>query len=94
MARIRKVGIIGGGLGGLTAALALIKRGFEVTVYEQASALGEIGAGVQLSPNAMKVLKALGLESQFRCISFEPDRHVVRSWKSGRTISATDEGSL
>jgi salicylate hydroxylase len=83
------VSVIGAGLGGLTAAAALLQRGLDVTVYEQAPQLGEIGAGVQLSPNAMKALRALGLESEVLKASFEPERHVIRSWKSGRILSAT-----
>ena len=54
------VAVVGGGLGGLTAALALLRAGFDVHVYEQASALSEIGAGVQVSPNASRVLHGLG----------------------------------
>jgi 2-polyprenyl-6-methoxyphenol hydroxylase-like FAD-dependent oxidoreductase len=89
-AGIKDIAIVGAGLGGLASAIALLQQqGFNVTVYEQSSSLAEIGAGVQLSPNAMKVLRALGLEDEFRKISFEPNRHVVRSWKSGRTVSAT-----
>lgn len=85
----QRVAVVGAGLGGLTAAIALRQRGFDVTVYEQASELGEIGAGVQLSPNAMRVLIALGLDRAFEAIAFEPNRHVVRSWKNGHIISAT-----
>src|SRR5687768_10967887 len=84
-----KVAIVGAGLGGLTAAIALRQRGFDVTVYEQADRLGEIGAGIQLSPNAMRVLMALGLDRDFESIAFEPKRHVVRSWRSGSITSAT-----
>ncbi|MEO7201044.1 MAG: FAD-dependent monooxygenase, partial [Candidatus Tumulicola sp.] len=58
----RSVAVIGAGLGGLTAALALIDKGFDVTVFEQSSELREVGAGVQLGPNAMRVYRALGLE--------------------------------
>jgi len=89
MSKAKHVAIVGAGLGGLNAAIALTQRGFDVTVYEQADALGEIGAGIQLSPNAMRVLIALGLEREFEAIAFEPDRHVVRSWKSGSIVSAT-----
>ncbi|MER2606651.1 MAG: FAD-dependent oxidoreductase, partial [Siculibacillus sp.] len=53
--------IAGGGIGGLTAALALARRGHAVTVIEQASELAEVGAGIQLSPNASRVLVDLGL---------------------------------
>ncbi len=81
--------MIGAGLGGLTAAAALLQRGFDVTVYEQAGELGEIGAGVQLSPNAMKVMRALGIEKEVLAVSYEPERHVIRSWKSGRELSST-----
>ena len=73
----------------MNAAIALRQRGFDVTVYEQADALGEIGAGIQLSPNASRVLMALGLDKDFEAIAFEPNRHVVRNWKSGSIVSAT-----
>src|SRR5256885_9515927 len=53
--------IIGGGIGGLFAANALIARGFDVSVYEQAPALGEIGAGVFLTPNSVRQLQRVGL---------------------------------
>jgi salicylate hydroxylase len=89
MTEVRTIAIVGGGLGGLTAAIALRQRGFDVTVYEQAEQLGEIGAGIQLSPNAMRVLIGLGLEQAFEAIAFEPNRHVVRNWKSGAVVSAT-----
>jgi salicylate hydroxylase len=84
-----RVAVVGGGLGGLTAGLALHAEGFDVTLYEQARELGEIGAGVQLAPNAMKVLMALGLEDAVRRAGFEPEAHVVRSWKSGRETART-----
>src|SRR5215470_9783354 len=89
MGKIQNVAIIGAGLGGLNAAIALRQRGFNVTVFEQAPELGEIGAGIQLSPNASRVLIALGLDQAFEAIAFEPDRHVVRNWKTGSITSAT-----
>jgi salicylate hydroxylase len=84
-----RVSVVGAGLGGLTAAAALLQRGFDVTVYEQAGELGEIGAGVQLSPNAMKVVRALGIEKEVLAVSYEPEQHVIRSWRSGRILSST-----
>ena len=63
--------IIGAGLGGLSAALALLQKGFRVTVLEQASALGEIGAGVQLGPNAVGVLYRLGLQTALEQVTCE-----------------------
>ena len=55
------VGIVGGGIGGLAAALSLLQSGFDVQVYEQAHELGEVGAGIQVSPNASRILHRLGL---------------------------------
>ena len=52
--------IAGAGIGGIVAALALLQRGFEVALYEQAAELRELGAGVQISPNGSRVLRALG----------------------------------
>lgn len=57
----RDIAIIGGGIGGLTAALAFAQQGAVVTVYEQAAALTEVGAGLQITPNGARVLNALGL---------------------------------
>ncbi|HEY6719660.1 MAG TPA: FAD-dependent oxidoreductase, partial [Reyranella sp.] len=56
-----KIAIIGGGIGGLSAALHLLKAGLDVHVYEQAASIGEIGAGIQISPNASRLLIRLGL---------------------------------
>ena len=57
-----RVAIVGGGIGGLATALALHAPGREITVYEQADVLGDVGAGVQLSPNAVRALRAVGVE--------------------------------
>jgi salicylate hydroxylase len=83
------VSIVGAGLGGLAAAIALSARGFDVRVFEQASELGEVGAGVQLAPNATRVLNALGLEPEIMKTAFEPERHAVVNWKTGRVTAAT-----
>jgi len=85
----RTVAVAGAGLGGLTAALALIDRGFDVTVFEQSSELREVGAGVQLGPNAMRVYAALGLDRAIAAFACVPDAHVVRSGKSGAPIATT-----
>lgn len=78
--------IAGGGIGGLTAALCLAKFDHEVTLLEQAPAFTEVGAGLQIGPNGMKVLRALGLEEAARSVAFEPERIELRFGESGRTI--------
>ena len=84
-----RVAIIGGGIGGLTAARALYRRGVEVAIYESAPELREIGAGVALGPNAMKVLRSLELEDDVRAIAGRWEWAVTRHGKTGRVISKT-----
>ena len=69
--------VAGGGIGGLSAALALVKQGYEVTVLEQASQLGEIGAGIQLGPNGFAAFDALGIGEQARAKSVYTDEMVM-----------------
>lgn len=80
MARSPRVIIVGGGIGGMTAALALHQRNIEVVVYEQAPALGEVGAGLQLGPNAVRVLNALGLERELLSVASEPEAFASVNW--------------
>jgi salicylate hydroxylase len=86
---VRSVAVVGAGIGGLTAALALIRRGFDVTVYEQSNELREVGAGVQLGPNAMRVYAALGLDELIAGFSCFPNAHIVHSGKSGAALATT-----
>jgi salicylate hydroxylase len=79
--------VIGAGIGGLAAALTLARSGFEVAVYEQASELREVGAGVQISPNATRILHRLGLEEPLRRYGVRPRAGVIRRWDDGREIS-------
>src|ERR1700735_2698843 len=72
MPRTPRIAIVGGGIGGLAAALALERRGAEVIVCEQASVLSEIGAGVNLTPNAVKAFRALGLDAGIEDIGWAP----------------------
>lgn len=89
-----KIAVIGGGLGGLTAALALLQRGFEVTVFERAAALGEVGAGIAIAPNAVKVLRALGREERLIELAFEPEAHTGWDWKTGKVLFNTPRKGL
>ena len=80
------VGIVGGGIGGLTAALSLLHRGFDAHVYEQAPMLIEVGAGVQVSPNASRVLHGLGLAAELARAGVKPLAWHQRRWDDGRTL--------
>jgi salicylate hydroxylase len=84
VARTLRIAVIGAGIGGLAAACALRARGFEVLVFERATELGEVGAGLQLGPNAVKVLRALGLEEALLKVGFEPLNIVSIAWDDAR----------
>ncbi len=81
-----QISIIGAGLGGLTSALCLARTGHDITVYEQSDALTEVGAGIQLTPNAMAVLTDLGLERDVIERSLPNSSVVLRDYKSSRNI--------
>jgi 2-polyprenyl-6-methoxyphenol hydroxylase-like FAD-dependent oxidoreductase len=83
------VGVIGGGIGGLSAALSLLQAGFEVQVYEQAPMLGEVGAGLQVSPNAARVLHRLGLAEELARTGVKPVAWHQRRFDDGRTLLRT-----
>lgn len=82
----RRVGIVGAGIGGLTAALLLLRAGFDVRVFEQAPALREAGAGVQLSPNASRILHRLGLADDLAGAGVKPAGWHQRRWYDGSTL--------
>jgi 2-polyprenyl-6-methoxyphenol hydroxylase-like FAD-dependent oxidoreductase len=77
------VAIVGAGMGGLAVAGTLRKFGFEVRVYEQASRFARIGAGIQMMPNSMKVLRGIGVEDRLRRSAFAPVSHLNRLWDTG-----------
>ena len=70
-------------MGGLAAAAALRQAGFDARVYEQAPAFARVGAGVQMMPNSMKVLRGIGVESRLRSAAFQPYSHLNREWDTG-----------
>src|SRR5271169_5840660 len=83
------IAIVGGGIGGLAAALSLLRAGFDVHVYEQARTLSEVGAGVQISPNASRVLHRLGLAEALAKTGVKPLAWHQRRWDNGRTLLRT-----
>jgi salicylate hydroxylase len=87
------VGVVGGGIGGLSAALSLLRAGFDVHVFEAATALGEVGAGVQVSPNASRVLHGLGLAEGLARVGVRPLAIHQRRWDDGRTLSRSPLGA-
>jgi 2-polyprenyl-6-methoxyphenol hydroxylase-like FAD-dependent oxidoreductase len=80
------IAIVGAGLGGLAAAATLRRVGIDAQVYEQAARFERIGAGIQMMPNSMKVLRAIGVEEKVRGTSFEPYSHLNREWDTGRVM--------
>ncbi|MDB5643030.1 MAG: monooxygenase FAD-binding, partial [Hyphomicrobiales bacterium] len=78
--------IAGAGVGGLSAALALARAGLRVTVLERAPSLDEVGAGLQLSPNASGILDELGVLSRLDGLALAPDRVRVRSSSTGADV--------
>lgn len=78
--------IAGGGIGGLTTALAFLKRGHRVTVFEQSQQLDEVGAGLQISPNGMHVFDALGVSARVEKDAFRPRAQELRFGKGGGRI--------
>jgi salicylate hydroxylase len=93
VARSRTVIVAGGGIGGLTAALALAAKGLRVVVVEQTARLEETGAGIQLSPNATRILAALGLAKRLHAVVVAPEAVRVRTHR-GRDIVRVPLGSL
>lgn len=89
MQRKLKVGIVGGGIGGVSLASTLRSRGIESRLFERAPAFGEVGAGIQMTPNAVKVLRALGIFDELQAISFLPQNIIGRNWKTGREMWRT-----
>ncbi len=94
MASSRTVIIAGAGIGGLTAALAIARHGFGVTVFDQAQRLEEIGAGIQLSPNASRILIALGLGEQLRRHVVAPQELRVMNARTARVLARAPLGAV
>lgn len=83
------VAIVGGGIGGAALARSLDRLGIDYHLFERAQAFGEIGAGVQMTPNAVKVLQALDLAPELAAAGFLPEAMVGWNWQSGRELFRT-----
>lgn len=94
LVRPLRVAVIGGGIGGLATARAMLMHGMDVTVFEQAPRLSEFGGGLGLAPNALTALRALDLEARVLADGFEASGQVIRSWRSGRAIMRTSFAGL
>ena len=78
-----KIAIVGAGMGGMAAAGTLRQAGIDVQVYEQAQRFGRIGAGIQMLPNSMKVLRGIGVEARLRAVAHAPYSHLNRVGDTG-----------
>src|SRR6185295_12589159 len=77
------IAVVGAGIGGLTVAATLRHFGMDVQIYEQAPRFARIGAGIQMMPNSMRVLRQIGIEQRLRAVSFAPHSHLNRVWDTG-----------
>ena len=93
MTDVRSIAIAGAGLGGLTAAACLLEKGFDVTVYEQAPELGEVGAGIQISANGSSVLHALGLRAELEAIGVKPESYDFHLFDTGEKLQGFELGA-
>jgi salicylate hydroxylase len=90
-----RVAVIGAGLGGLTAALCLADAGFgEVAVFERSTELGEVGAGIQLSPNGTRILHGLGLADALDAVAVRPRTGDMRRWEDWSLLSTSPLGDV
>jgi len=93
MSKPKEILIAGAGVGGLTAALALATKGFQVSLYERVNELGEVGAGLQIAANGTRVLEKLGLGAALDSIGFKPEAATLRLGQSGREVFSNALGA-
>lgn len=86
------IAIVGAGIGGLAAAALLQRAGHAVRVYEQAPRFARVGAGIQMAPNAVKVLRGLGIEARVRRTAFQSDVALSREWNTGEVTGTLKLG--
>ena len=73
-------------MGGMAVAATLLRAGFAVQIYEQASRFARVGAGIQMMPNSMKVLRGIGVEERLHKVAFAPYSHLNRKWDTGTVL--------
>ena len=88
----KHIAIIGAGIGGMTAAVTLAKKGVKVSIFEQAPELSEVGAGLTITPNATKGLMYLGLEKQMKEVGMAHTQQGVRHFETGEMIVPLERG--
>ena len=88
-----EIAVVGAGIGGLSLALALCRAGKRVSVYEQAPELAEVGAGISLSPNAVKGLRYLGIGAALERVADEPRYQRTRHYQTGKTLVEFDRAN-
>ena len=86
------IAVVGGGIGGLTAAVLLLRAGFDVQVYEQSKALSEVGAGINIGPNASRILHRIGIANELERTGVKPASFVQRRWDDGRIFAPCPAG--
>ncbi|MFJ7251460.1 FAD-dependent monooxygenase [Streptomyces sp. NPDC098085] len=89
-----EIAIVGAGIGGLTAAMALTRRGLRAQVYEQAPVLREVGVGLHLAPNGSRILHRFGLAEQLREAAVRPEALEVRRWNDGQVLTRRRMGDV
>ncbi len=94
MSQQQVVGIVGGGVGGMAAAIALRELGREVVVFEQAARLGRVGADINLTPNAVVALDGLGVGEGLRRTAARPTHRISRTWDTGAETSRLEMGDV
>lgn len=87
-----RVVVVGAGIGGMTLAALLQRTGHEVVLVERASAFGEVGAGIQISPNGARILAEIGLAEPLAAIGTEPERVVLRRWQDDNVLLSRPQG--
>jgi 2-polyprenyl-6-methoxyphenol hydroxylase-like FAD-dependent oxidoreductase len=86
------IGIVGAGIGGLAVAAMLTQRGFKVRVFEQATKFARVGAGIQMAPNPVRVLRGVGLEDRLRKVAFQPETLLNRVHDTGEVTNEVQAG--